>query len=90
MIINILEYEDVEAQMEKIKEEHHEVIEAVCEKSDEEIVNECWDNVQSLLGLIWIKTKTRDKFATSYYVHDVKMDEYNKIDRVKVVGRIKL
>ena len=85
MIINILEYEDVEAQMEKIKEEHKEVIEAICEKSDEEIVNECWDNIKALQGLIWLKTKTKSKFITSYNVHDAKMNEYNKIGRVKYV-----
>ena len=85
MIINILEYEDVEAQLEKIKEEHKEVIEAICEKSDEEIVNECWDNIKALQGFIWLKTKTKSKFITSYNVHDAKMNEYNEIGRVKYV-----
>ena len=88
MIIDILEYESVEAQLEKIKEEHDEVIEAICEKSDEEIVNECWDNIKALQGLIWIKTGNKHNFIESYNEHDAKMEHYNKIGRVKFVDRV--
>ena len=90
MIINILEYENVEAQMEKIKEEHNEVIEAICEKTDEEIIKECWDNIQALEGLIWLKTGTKNKFINSYNEHFIKINEYHEIDRVDICDTVVL
>ena len=90
MIINILECKGRIEQYEKLIEERSEVDEAFYNKDKEHLITELWDEVQVLLGMILIETKTKEKFIESYNKHDEKMDNYDIVGRIKIIDRITL
>lgn len=73
-----------EQQLDKMKEELDEVIEAFSEESEARVVEEIWDLIQACLGLLFMYCSSKMLFVTTYVLHTIKMRDRHNEGRISI------
>jgi phosphoribosyl-ATP pyrophosphohydrolase len=90
MKITLIEFDNLQEQLDKLVEERHEVNAAFEEGDKIKLVSEYWDEIQVLFSLIWEEVGNVRNFINSYKRHCKKLDKYNKTGRIKIKRKITL
>jgi phosphoribosyl-ATP pyrophosphohydrolase len=73
-----------EQQLEKMKEEMNEVVEAFSEESDSRVIEEIWDLIQACFGLLFMYCSSKMLFVTTYILHTIKMQGRHNEGRIHI------